>query len=116
MAMMNEEKALAERIQRARNEAGLSQEELGTRLGIEQSTVSKIETGISEIGAIRLVRIATVLGRPVTWFLGLDTGLSDEESTVLHLWRQIETRALREQAMDILAITVRSDRELRGET
>lgn len=104
---------LARRIQRARKAAGLSQGELGIQLGIEQSTVSLIENGITEVGAIRLMKIAAILGRPVTWFLALDTGLSDDEAQVLYLWRQIETPALRENTLTILRAQVEADRKMR---
>ena len=55
---MDQEKALARRIKRAREayRPKMSQDELGKRLGIEQSTVSLIENGVTEVGAIRLRR------------------------------------------------------------
>ncbi len=39
---------LNERIIRARKAAGLSQEELGQRLGVTRQAVSKWETGVSQ--------------------------------------------------------------------
>jgi transcriptional regulator with XRE-family HTH domain len=104
---MDQEKALARRIQRARKAAGLSQGELGARLGIEQSTVSLIETGVTEVGAIRLVKISAILGRPVTWFLGLDTGLADDEAELLHLYRQIDDERMRAMVMNTARDAVR---------
>ena len=109
---MDQEKALAQRIQRARKAAKLSQEELGAQLGIEQSTVSLIETGVTEVSALRLVKIANILGRPVTWFLGIDT-LADDEAEALHLYRQLESPALRENTLIILRAQVEADRQMR---
>ena len=83
---MNQDQVLARRIKRAREDAGLSQSRLGEYLRIDQSAVSKIENGTTEVGAIRLMRIAAILGRPVTWFLSIDTGLSDDEAQIVHLW------------------------------
>ena len=114
---MDQEKALARRIKRAREayRPKMSQDELGKRLGIEQSTVSLIENGVTEVGAIRLMRIAAILGRPVTWFLGIDTGLSDDEAQIVHLWRQIALPEMRDIAMQHLRTVLVSDRRLRGQ-
>lgn len=113
---MNQDKVLARRIQRAREayRPKMTQEELGKRLGIDQPAISKIENGTTQVGALRLVQIAKILDRPVTWFLSIDTGLSADEEQVLHLWRQIETPALQENTLRLLHIQVESDRRLRG--
>lgn len=112
---MNQEIILARRIKQAREEAGLSQSRLGEYLGIDQPGISKLESGATEVGAIRLVRISEVLGRPVTWFLGIDTGLSDDEAEALHLYRQLESPALRENTLTILRAQVEADRQMREE-
>lgn len=104
---MDQEKALAQRIRRARKAAKLSQEELGAQLGIEQSTVSLIETGVTEVSALRLVKIANILGRPVTWFLGIDTGLATDEEELLHLYRQIDDERMRAMVMNTARDAVR---------
>ena len=106
---MDQEKALARRIKRAREayRPKMSQEELGKRLGIEQSTVSLIENGVSEVGAIRLVKLAEILGRPVTWFLGIDTDLADDEAELVHLYRQIDDERMRAMVMNTARDAVR---------
>jgi len=106
---MDQEKALARRIKRAREayRPKMSQEELGRRLGIEQSTVSLIENGVSEVGAIRLVKLAEILGRPVTWFLGIDTDLADDEAELVHLYRQIDDERMRAMVINTARDAVR---------
>jgi len=106
---MDQEKALARRIKRAREayRPKMSQEELGKRLGIEQSTVSLIENGVSEVGAIRLVKLAEILGRPVTWFLGIDTDLAEDEAELVHLYRQIDDERMRTMVMNTARDAVR---------
>ncbi len=53
---------------------GLSQTELGTRVGVTFQQVQKYEKGINRVGASRLLRIAEVLEVPVSsFFEGADT-------------------------------------------
>lgn len=107
MADMNQDQILARRIKQAREGAGFSQGRLGDCLGIDQSAVSKIENGTTEVGAIRLVKIAEILGKPVTWFLGIDTGLADDEDELLHLYRQIDDERMRAMVMNTARDAVR---------
>jgi len=56
------------RIRQARHALGLSQHELGRRIGKTASAVSKYERG--KINEVRvLTAIAEILGRPVDWLL-----------------------------------------------
>jgi len=104
---MNQDRVLARRIKRAREDAGLSQGRLGEYLGIDQSAVSKIENGTTEVGALRLLQIAEILGRPVTWFLGVDTDLAGDEAELVHLYRQIDDERMRAMVMNTARDAVR---------
>ncbi len=56
------------RIRQARNSLGLSQQELGRRIGKTASAVSKYERG--QINEVRvLAAISQVLGKPADWLL-----------------------------------------------
>ena len=62
------------RIQQAREEAGLSQEQLAARmqlLGIElgQNAVSRIERGLRVVPDFELKWFAVCFQKPVEWFL-----------------------------------------------
>lgn len=70
------------RIRIRRMEQGLSQTELGTRVGVTFQQVQKYERGINRVGAGRLQQIAQVLGCNVEYFFA--TG--DQQTT--------ETRSL----------------------
>lgn len=62
------------RIRARRAILGLSQQELGEMCGMSPQQVHKYERGINSIRPYRLVRIATVLGVPVSYFFsGLET-------------------------------------------
>ena len=47
---------------------GLSQGEIGARLGLCFQQIQKYERGTSRIGASRLYRLSKVLGVPITYF------------------------------------------------
>lgn len=76
------------RVREARKAAGLTQEELGQQLGMSRAGYGHLETGDNLMTMADLFQLARILGRPVEWFLGLDTGLSPDEGRVLALYRQ----------------------------
>ena len=57
----------------ARIRSGMSQKELGEKLGVDQSMVSLWERGKFEIRLTQLVRIADVLGVPLDSLMGRET-------------------------------------------
>jgi transcriptional regulator with XRE-family HTH domain len=62
-------KKLGKRIQRAREEAGLNQEQLAGILGCSQPTLSNYEKGKSRIYLAQLQKVADALNKPITYFL-----------------------------------------------
>jgi len=60
---------IGRRIQKAREESGLSQEELASTLGITQSALSNYELGKRRLYLANLEQIANVLGRPLSYFM-----------------------------------------------
>lgn len=60
---------IGKRIQKAREESGLSQEELASALGITQSALSNYELGKRRLYLANLEQLATVLGRPLSYFM-----------------------------------------------
>ena len=62
------DKALGEMIRARRLAADMSQEELGSHLGVSFQQVQKYEKGVNRIGAVRLEQIATALGESVSYF------------------------------------------------
>lgn len=71
---------LAERLKWARSQAGLSQEQLGDRAGVSQSTIGNLEAGTRN-SARRLPQIASVLGVSALWLAeGKGVPKSDDKS------------------------------------
>lgn len=60
---------IGKKLQRAREEAGLSQEELARKLGCTQASLSNYELGKRRLYLADLQRIGQILGKPVTFFL-----------------------------------------------
>jgi transcriptional regulator with XRE-family HTH domain len=58
------------RIRARRLERGMSQSELGGRLGVTFQQIQKYEKGVNRVGAGRLYQIAEVLSIPVSFFFG----------------------------------------------
>jgi HTH-type transcriptional regulator / antitoxin HipB len=75
------------RVREARKAAGLTQEEMGDKLGMSRGGYGLLETGSRTITLEDLFNLSRILGRPVEYFLGLDTGLTEDEGQLLALYR-----------------------------
>jgi transcriptional regulator with XRE-family HTH domain len=60
---------IGRRIQKAREEAGLSQEELASRLGLTQAALSNYELGKRRPNLTNLERLSMLLNKPLLYFL-----------------------------------------------
>ncbi len=60
---------VGERVRAARLAAGLTQEELGARAGLERTMIVKIESGDRRIDAMELIRLSSALQVPVDFLL-----------------------------------------------
>jgi transcriptional regulator with XRE-family HTH domain len=63
--------ALGRRLRAAREDAGLSQQDVATRLGIYQSTVAFMEKGRRDVSALELVQLAQLFGLSTDELLGV---------------------------------------------
>lgn len=59
-----------DRLRRARLDAGLEQRALAELVGCSPSTISAVETGKQELGALRLFRWAAACGVSLDWVAG----------------------------------------------
>ena len=62
-------KDIGRKIQKAREEAGLSQEELASRLGNTQAALSNYELGKRRLYLANIEQIARELNKPLSYFL-----------------------------------------------
>ena len=61
------------RLRAARLELGLTMADVAERTGVHIQSVHRWETGLVQPDLIRLRGLASVLGRPVEWFLGVES-------------------------------------------
>ena len=66
---MDRYEQIGRRIRQARETAGMTQEDLGRRLGISGVAVGHYERAARAVGIADLERIAEILRRPMAWFL-----------------------------------------------
>ena len=84
------------RIRARRIAQGMSQTELGSRLGVTFQQVQKYEKGINRVGAGRLVRVAEALDVPVAFFFaGTDSDSVDTRALMGFLDSTYALRLLR---------------------
>lgn len=70
-------RVVGRRLLDARRAVGLSQREIAGRLGVTHVAYGDFERGRSAISVEHLLTVAEVLGRPVSYFVGVvDPGLS----------------------------------------
>ncbi len=60
---------VGERMRVARLAAGLTQEELGAKAGLDRTMIVKIESGSRRIDAMELIRLSSALQVPVDFLL-----------------------------------------------
>ncbi len=56
------------RVKARRTLIGMSQMELGKRVGLTFQQIQKNEKGMNRIGASRLWQFSLILGQPISWF------------------------------------------------
>ncbi len=77
---------IGRKLQKAREEASLSQNELAQKIGCTQASLSNYELGKRRLYLADLQRIGEILGKPVSYFLEdseEETKKEDETSSIL---------------------------------
>lgn len=62
---------MVQRLIQARQEAGLTQREVSTRIGRAHSFLSKCETGERRVDVLELLQLAKLYDKPLQYFFGL---------------------------------------------
>jgi transcriptional regulator with XRE-family HTH domain len=82
------------RVRAARLSQDMSQEALADALGITFQQVQKYEKGVNRVAVSRLVQVADVLGKPVTWFTPTSDEPNADETEALEQMARGDIRAL----------------------
>lgn len=96
------ESIMALRIREAREAAGLSQTDMGKKLGLTKAGYGHYERGRQPFTVDMIFQISRILGRPVEYFLGLDTGLTEDEGQLLAIYRAAPTAEARATALRLV--------------
>jgi transcriptional regulator with XRE-family HTH domain len=73
-------RSIGMRIQQARQELGITQQEMASRLGCTQAALSNYELGKRRLYLASLEQIANVLGKPLSYFLESLTSPDEDDS------------------------------------
>jgi transcriptional regulator with XRE-family HTH domain len=102
---------VGEKIRGLRKERNLTQQELASRIGIQQSDLCRMETGEYRVSLDTLFHILHILGVGITEFFGeAEPGLEPPEQELLALWRRLDGRA-REEVLEFLRFKSRQSSE-----
>ncbi len=111
-------KAMGELIRKAREDAGLTQEELAEKIGRKRLAVSEMENGKVEISAWTIPMLASRLQKPISYFFPVyvryeitPEKLTIQEQEVLIQFREIEKDHLREVAIQLIKVIADFDPE-----
>jgi transcriptional regulator with XRE-family HTH domain len=80
-------KQLGEKLRVAREEAGLSQEQVAQHLNVPRPAISLVERGQRRVEALELARLAKLFKRSLSYFTDEEAGV-DETSPQLQLLRR----------------------------
>lgn len=100
-------------IKTYRQKKGLSQMELGERIGVSYQQIQKYEKGISSLSIKRLRQISKELDLPIESFLRRDIHavseppeeyrrLSPEEEELISVFRRLKSKTLKKSLLDFL--------------
>jgi transcriptional regulator with XRE-family HTH domain len=106
---------IADRLKLAREEKGLTQNDVAEILGIERASYAHIETGHNMLTIPNLFKLQEILDKPVSYFLNIGIGdLTADETELLELYRAIPPGDLKENVLNILRTTARQARKPGG--
>ena len=102
-------------IRELRKERGLTQQALADRIGVSYQMVQKYENGKCRIYVNRLHAIAKILGVHISELIGKDAATktikpqnTEDEVTLLMLFRKLRTRRIRNSVLDMIQDIVRA--------
>ncbi len=85
---MVDPKQLARRLREAREEVGLTQQQVADWLGVRRPAVAEIEAGARAVKSDELVRLAALYGRSLAWLVEGEVG--PEEQIAAALFRTVD--------------------------
>lgn len=100
------EEQITQRVISARLTASLSRQDVGERLNLGEQSYGHYERGRYAFTVEQLFQLSRILGKPVTWFLGLPSELDPDEDELLALYRLIADPNMKKWAVASLRALV----------
>lgn len=103
--LTEQEKEIAKRVKAAREKTPWTHETLAPELGLSKAGYGHYERAYQPFAVTQLFTLSRLLGKPVEYFLGLDTGLTDQEGELLTVYRNLpeELKPLALSAVKVFA-------------
>lgn len=93
-----------ERIRQARENAGLSQEQLALELKRDQRTISQYETGKRKVSITDLPNLALLLHVPIAYFFEGDAELDNYDARLLNEFHKLHQETDKSSAIELLRL------------
>jgi transcriptional regulator with XRE-family HTH domain len=106
-------KHLGQKIRTAREEKGLSQEDLAMEIGLDQRGVSQLESGKRRLSVSELPSLAKALEVPIMYFFDEETNATDLDAILLKEFHQLPSSKWRQTAINMIQLlseTLRNSR------
>lgn len=101
-------KQLGQRIRRARERAGLSQEEFAALIHRDQRAVSLYENGVRKVAATDLARFGEVLNVPPAYFYEENLLRDDLDERLLYEFHKLPSPELKEVAIEGIRLVLKA--------
>lgn len=101
-------KELGLRIRRAREQNGLSQEELADQMGLGQRAISELENGKRRLTVAEVPDLARILDVPVLYFFGDDLTPTDLDIALLEHFRALPSIDAQKAVVEIVRLLART--------
>ena len=92
------------RIRRAREQQGLSQEELAAEMGLGQRAISELENGKRRLAVAEVSDLARVLDVPVLYFFGDDLTPTDLDIALLEQFHNLPSVGAQKTVIEIVRL------------
>ncbi|MBI5668042.1 MAG: helix-turn-helix transcriptional regulator [Chloroflexi bacterium] len=93
-----------ERIRKARERLGITQETLAERSGKDQRAISEYENGKRRLSAIDLPVFAKALDVPILYFFEGEINRNDFDAALLQEFNKLPTEAAKASAIELVRI------------
>lgn len=94
---------ILDRLTQVRLERGMEKQDIAEMLSLTAGGYSPYESGVRPYTIAQVFTLARALGKPVEYFLGLDSDLTEDEREALFLYRLSPQKALAIQVLRALA-------------